>query len=154
MPTNQIAQTLLALLDNQIKRTDAAFEGMTAEMFCDEPGGSCNSILGISRHLVGLRIFQQTLLGLPKAGKPDPKAIASFDEMFSMLQQEDRALQEAIPRHPADDWFATPPSPREGPWGDEPTIQRFVRPFNDFTNHLGAIRALRRIMNSPAERTQ
>ena len=154
MPTNQIAQTLLALLDNQIKRTEAVFEGMTAEMFCGEPGGSCNSILGISRHLVGLRIFQQTFLGISKASKPDPKAVVSLEKLLSVLSQEDRALREAIEHYPADDWFATSLSPREGRWGDEPTIQRFARPFNDFTNHLGAIRALRRIMNCPAERTQ
>ena len=154
MPTNQIAQTLLALLDNQVSRTEAAFDGVTYEIFNAEPGGSCNSMLVIARHLVGLRIFQQALLGISKASKPDPKAVVSLEKLLSVLLQEDRALREAIEQYPASDWFATPPAPREGRWGDEPTIQRFVRPFNDFTNHLGAIRALRRIMNCPAEKTQ
>jgi hypothetical protein len=29
-----------------------------------------------------------------------------------------------------------------------------IRPMNDFTNHLGAVRAMRRMAGNPAPRTQ
>ena len=63
-------------------------------------------------------------------------------------------LREAIETHDPEDWYTVPATPREGRWGEEPTIMRFVRPFNDFTNHLGSIRAIRRILGHPNERTQ
>jgi alpha-amylase/alpha-mannosidase (GH57 family) len=63
-------------------------------------------------------------------------------------------ISEAIRTHDPEDWMRTPRVPREGMWGDEPTLFRFVRPLNDVTNHLGAIRALRRIDGNPADRTQ
>ena len=154
MPTEAIRDALLAVLDNQATRTEAAFEDLSEEVFRARPGGTCNSILEITRHLVGLRIFQQRLLGHAQAGETEPKSLDSQAGLLEALGHEHARLREAVAGHPADDWCTRPAAPREGPWGDEPTLNRVVRPLNDFANHLGAVRAIRRIMDSPAERTQ
>ena len=152
-----INQTLLAVVDNQIVRTDAALEDLRDDVFRAEPGGNCNSILGIGRHLLMLRRFQIILLQSPLAERvDDPDTVDGMDELKSKLATATELLRTAISEHEPEDWHADPSSdaPRPGPWSDEPTLQRFVRPLNDFANHLGAIRAIRRSRGNPAERTQ
>ena len=63
-------------------------------------------------------------------------------------------VRRAIIDHDPADWYETPMTPREGPWGEEPTIRRVTRPLNDFVNHLGSIRVIRRMQGCPCERTQ
>ena len=152
-----INQTLLAVVDNQIVRTNAALEDLRDDVSRFEPGGDCNSILGIGRHLLMLRRFQMILLQSPLADRvDDPDAVNSIDELKSKLATATDLLRTAISEHDPEDWQADPSAgaPRPGPWSDEPTLQRFVRPLNDFANHLGAIRAIRRSQGNPAERTQ
>jgi len=155
MATHPASQVLLAVLENQVSRTDAAFEGVTDEVLTKEPGGDCNSILRIGRHLIGLRRFQLSLLGSADASKvADPKSVGNLEQLLPALRRSTALVGDAIRAHDPDDWFARPDVPREGPWGDEPTIHRFIRPLNDFTNHLGAVRAIRRMFDCAAERTQ
>ena len=155
MATHPASQVLLAVLENQVHRTDAAFDGLTDEVLTKEPGGDCNSILRIGRHLIGLRRFQLSLMGSADASKvADPKSIDNLGQLLPALHQSAALVRDAIGAHDADDWFAQPDAPREGPWGDEPTIHRLVRPLNDFTTHLGAVRAIRRMFDCSAERTQ
>ena len=155
MTIHPMSQTLLTVLDNQHCRIEAALEGVTDEVFQVEPGGDCHSILGVGRHLVQLRRFQLLLLGSPLASRvADPESVGSLAELIATLDASEALLREAITAHDPDDWLADPLETREGPWGDEPTLHRFVRPLNDLTNHLGAIRAIRRMHGSPAERTQ
>jgi hypothetical protein len=155
MATHPANKVLLAVMENQINRTEAAFDGLTDELLTKEPGGDCNSILRIGRHLVGLRQFQLSLLGSDDGSKvADPKSIGSLAQLLPALDQSTALVRDAIRAHDPDDWFARPDVPRGGPWGDEPTIHRLVRPLNDFTNHLGAVRAIRRMFDCAAERTQ
>ena len=155
MPTPASSLALRALLDNQVARTDAAFEGLDEATLVAEPGGDCNSIQRIGRHLVRLRWFQLTLLGSDLASQvPDHESIETLDDLRAALATGAALVGRAIADHDPDDWDRIPDPPREGRWGDEPTIRRFVRPFNDFTNHLGGIRAIRRIMGCGNDRTQ
>ena len=71
-----------------------------------------------------------------------------------MMTSGSPKVRMAVGAYPADDWFRAPEMKRGGLWGEEPMIHRYLRPFNDFTNHLGAIRAIRRMHGCPAERTQ
>lgn len=154
---NPINQTLLTILDNQIARTDATFQGLRDDVFAAEPGGDCNSILDIGRHLLGLRRFGLSLLQSPFQEQiDDPDSVVDLNDLLTKLASATDLLAKAITDHDPEDWYKQPPveEPRPGMWGDEATILRLVRPLNDFTNHLGAIRAIRRIQNNPAERTQ
>jgi len=155
MAMHPTTQVLLAVLENQVHRTDAAFDGLTDEVLTKEPGGDCNNILRIGRHLTGLRRFQLSLMGSADASKvADPQSIDDLAQLLPALDQSAVLVRDAILAHDANDWFAQPDAPREGPWGEEPTIHRLVRPLNDFTNHLGAVRAIRRMFDCSAERTQ
>ena len=155
MSTNAIVTGLLAVMDNQVTRTAAAFEDLPDDAFKAEPGGDCHSIAGIGAHLVGLRRFQLSLLGSDKTEQVtvDPAPI-TVGELMERLVAAEGLVRQAIAEHDLDDWLATPSEPRQGPWGDEPTLLRLVRPLNDFTNHLGAVRAIRRILGCPAQRVQ
>jgi hypothetical protein len=150
-----INRALLTVLDNQIARTEAAFEGLEERTYLAEPGGECNSIQRIARHLVLLRRFQMQLLESPLAERVVfPEKLEPMGAMLQKIRDATELVREAVLACDPDDWYASPATPREGRWGDEPTIQRFIRPFNDFTNHLGAIRAIRRILGNPNERVQ
>lgn len=150
-----INRTLLTVLENQVSRTTFAFEGLNEAVLDTPPGNDCKSIRGIIVHLIHLRRFQLTLLESPLVQKvADPQDSSVLADLVAQLEKATVNLQEAISIHDPDDWYRTPEIPREGPWGEDPTIIRFVRPLNDFTNHLGSIRAIRRIMGNPAERTQ
>ena len=152
-----INRTLLTVLANQIVRTEAAFEDLGDDVFRTEPGGDCKSILEIGRHMLMLRRFQMTLLGSSLAERVvDPDGVERIDDLLAKLASAADLLGQAIGEHDPEDWYAAPPpdQPRPGHWPDDPTIERFVRPFNDFTNHLGAIRAIRRSLGNPIERTQ
>ncbi len=150
-----INQTLLIVLDNQIARTRAAFDGMDEAAFDAEPGRDCNSIRRIGRHLVALRRFQMELLSCPGAERIDvPERVVSVEDLLARLDGATSHVRSAIAEHDPDDWYAVPDAPRAGKWGDEPTILRFVRPLNDFTNHLGAVRTIRRLCGNPVDRTQ
>ncbi|MHC4989834.1 MAG: DinB family protein [Planctomycetota bacterium] len=149
------ARALLVLLDNQEARTAAALEGLDASLVDTGPGGDCHGIRDIVRHLVALRRFQLTLLESPRAESVrDVGEAASFEELVDVLHDSTRLVRVAIEEHDPEDWYAHPDPPREGKWGDEPTIVRFGRPFNDLVNHLGSIRTIRRMHGNPAERTQ
>lgn len=161
-PMNQlhpIAQTLTVLLDNQRSRTAAAFEGMTDDTFTGTvvgvEGHDCHTIQQIGRHLVGLRGFGLKLLESPLAAQMPPTAAAeSPAQCAERIEQASALLAEAIAGYDNDLWLTAPDEPREGLWGDEPTLQRLTRPFNDFINHLGAVRAIRRLQGNAAENTQ
>jgi hypothetical protein len=153
-----INQTLLHLLDNQENRTRCALEGLAPEAFTRSPGspdGDCHSIQQIGEHLIELRGFQLMLLGSDLAKDMPEGSVASVDELTTKLETATALLVRAIESHDPDDWHAQPTEPRDdGPWNDQPTLIRVIRPINDFTNHLGAIRALRRVFGNPAEQTQ
>ena len=153
--SHPINQTLLSVLDNQISRTDAALDGMSDEAFTHEPGADCASIRTIGQHLIKLRRFQLLLLRSPLAAEAvGPDGVDSAAELVSRLGRNAGVVRRAIAEHDPADWLADPDSPREGPWADEPTLLRIVRPLNDFTNHLGAIRAIRRMLGNPADGVQ
>lgn len=149
-----INQTLLHLLDNQVSRTFFAFEGLDAGVFTLDPGSDCNSIQKIGEHLIVLRGFQLMLLGSELAKEMPEKSAASLEELLSKLDAATGLVRRAIESHDPEDWYSEPTEPREGPWPELPTLLRIVRPLNDFTNHLGGIRALRRLHGNPAEQTQ
>lgn len=153
--TNDINRTLLALLENQMQRFDAAIEGVTDDVAAIEPGGDCNSILGVCRHLLHLRGFQLTQLESPLADQvAEPKSVNTLSEAATALKAAAKLVELAISGYPSDDWFQVPQTKRGGLWGDEAMVYRYLRPFNDYTSHLGAIRAIRRMHGCPAERTQ
>jgi len=150
-----ISRTLLAALDNQALRTDRALEGLRSDVFDASPGGDCNSIRGIGGHLLQLRKFQLMLLESPLAAEvSEPGCVESPQVLVAKLAEATDLLRQAIAAHDPDDWFRQPDSPRKGPWPDDPTIERFVRPLNDFTSHIGGIRTIRRMLGNPAENTQ
>jgi DinB family protein len=153
-----INQTLLHLLENQENRTRCAFEGLTHEAYSRAPGfpaGDCHSIQQIGEHLIELRGFQLMLLGSQRAKDMPEGSAASLDDLITKLEKATALVRQAIHEHDPNDWHAQPTEPRDdGPWNDQPTLIRVIRPINDFTNHLGAIRALRRVFNNPAEQTQ
>ena len=152
---NSINRTLLTMLNNQAVRTSCTFEGLNEEAFTTSPGGDCKSIREIGQHLLGLRQFKLSLLGSRLVNKADEvESTESLFDLSSKLEAATARVHDAIMTHDPDDWYHIPEKPREGPWGEEPTISRFVRPLNDFTNHLGSIRAIRRILGQPAGRTQ
>ncbi len=155
MATDSIADALLAILDNQIRRTAAALADLPDGVYAADPGGDCNSIAAIGAHLVMLRKFQLSLLGSDKAAQvaTDPMPTTAT-ELTERLAVGADLVRQAIVQHDRADWLVPPTEPRDGPWADEPTLQRLVRPINDFTNHLGAIRAIRRILGCPAEGVQ
>lgn len=151
-PTNQ---ALITILENQMARTEFAFEGLTAETYSAEPGGDCNSLERIGEHLIRLRQFQLMMLESPLTEQvPSLSASGSVEELLPALKKAAELVHRAIKKHDPEDWYQVPNPPREGKWGEDPTIIRFTRPFNDFTNHLGAVRAIRRIFNCGAEQTQ
>lgn len=148
-------QVLLAILANQEERTEACLEGISDDILDQVPGGDCQSIRGILNHLLALRSFQLSLLQSPLQDQmPKLDKSASLKEFTEALIQTTQLVRTAVESHDPADWFVTPPAPRPGPWGTDPTLVRFSRPLNDFTNHLGAIRAIRRMCGNPAVRTQ
>ena len=150
-----ISRALLAVLDNQALRTDRALEGLRSDVFDASPGGDCNSIRGIGEHLLQLRKFQLMLLESPLAAEVgEPGCVESPQVLVAKLAEATDLLGQAIAAHDPDDWFRKPDSPRKGPWSDDPTIERVVRPLNDFTSHIGGIRTIRRMRGNPAEGTQ
>ncbi len=154
MPLNAIANTLTHIIANQNSRWQCALEDTPHEVLVLEPGGDCHSILDIARHLVGLRRFILMLMNAPHGGLPAREDLNTLDDLLAALRKSDTMLLEAVAAHDESDWLHIPATPREGPWGDECTLSRIAHPINDFTNHLGAIRAIRRINGSPAERSQ
>ncbi len=153
--SHPINRTLLTILDNQAARTDAALDDLREDVFTTDAPEDCHSIRDIGRHLVLLRRFQMMLLGSARAESvAAPEAIDTVDDLRSALDAATRELRAAIEEHDPDDWYVVPDPPREGKWGELPTIERFSRPFADFTNHLGSIRVLRRIRRNACERTQ
>jgi hypothetical protein len=149
------ARTLVTILDNQQHRTAAAFEELPETLFSMEPGGDCNTIRDIGLHLLALRKFQLAILGSAEATDIDDKSIPdSIGQLLGRLVDASGVVREAILAHDDDDWYCVPETPRKGMWGDEPTINRFSRPFNDYVNHLGSIRTIRRIAGHGVQRTQ
>lgn len=148
-------KVLLAILDNQIARTHAALEDLDPAHLDKPWEGQCQTIRGIIGHLRDLRGFQLLLLQSPlQAQLPKLSATADLAEITQVLDEAAELVCRAIETHDPADWFAPPTEARPGPWADEPTLIRVSRPINDFANHLGAIRALRRILGNPAKRTQ
>ncbi len=148
-------RVLLAVLDNQIARTHAALEDLDPSHLDKPWDGECHTIRGIMGHLHNLRGFALMLLQSPLQEQlPRLSATADLGEISRVLDDAADLVGRAIEAHDPADWFASPAGPRPGPWADEPTLIRVSRPLNDFTNHLGAIRVLRRILGNPAKRTQ
>lgn len=150
-----VSRVLLTILHNQARRVEAALAGLDEGVFRAAPGGDARSIFQIGAHLVHLQKFQLTLLGSPLAEQvreiEDDCGVA---ELRARLAAGFELVAQAVAGHDEADWFAAPAGPRPGPWADEPTLQRFVRPLNDLVSHVGSIRAIRRILGSPAEQTQ
>lgn len=155
MPSDPFAAALCVVLDNQIARMHAALEDLPQEAYDAEQPNDCNSIRAIGAHLIGLCRFQ---LGILESGLiesiPDNHAAMTPAQLRELLGASMHQVRRAIADHDPEDWLRTPEVPRQGTWGDEPTAIRLSRPFNDMVNHLGAIRALRRIMGVPNDRTQ
>ena len=150
-----INQTLLTILENQISRTAHALDGVTDEVFTAPPGGDTHAIVEIGRHMVDLRRFKLMLLESPLLdGAPQSKDIATLNALTEALGAAAELVKQAITDHDPADWYRVPDEPRKGPGGDEPTLGRVSRPLNDFTSHIGSIRAIRRTMGNPAEGTQ
>jgi DinB superfamily len=152
--THSINQTLLDLLQNQIDRTRFALLDLDPDVFTRDPGGGCNSIRNIGKHLVMLRGFQLLLMQSDLRNDMPDDQIGTVDELVRKLDAATALVRQAIESHDPADWHAEPTEPREGPWAELPTLIRLVRPMNDFTNHLGGIRTIRRIMGNPADKTQ
>ena len=148
-------RTLQRVLANQRARLHAALDGVRTDDFTREPGGDCNSIARIGAHLIVLVRFQLMLLESPRA-----ETVATDDpptDVAALRATLDRALDEldaAVGEHDPEDWERVPDVPRDGKWGDEATLERVVRPMNDFTNHLGGIRAIRRLFGDDIARVQ
>ena len=105
--------------------------------------------------LLGLRKSQLTLRRSPLVAEaPTRAASAPLAEVTDNPMAGAALVGRAIEEHAPQDWFATPAALRPGPWGDEPTLARLVGPLDDFTNHRGAVRAIRRMRGNPAPRTQ
>lgn len=149
-----INETLLVLLENQRSRTEAALEGLEQSSFIAKRKGECNSIRDIGRHMLKIRAFQLSILDESPDDIDTTAACETPEALRAALDASADVLSKAIRTHEPEDWMRVPRTPREGNWGDEPTLFRLVRPLNDVTNHLGAIRALRRIDGNPATRTQ
>lgn len=154
MSDNTVAETLICMFANQSRRWREALADLPEEIFDRSPGGDCKSIRHIGGHLVHLYAFQMKLLGESNEDMPKGDSLNTVAELIADMDAAEKRVIDAIGRHDAEDWFAVPEVEREGPWGDEPTLTRFTRPFNDLTNHLGGIRAIRRILGSPALQTQ
>ncbi len=152
---NPIAQTLVTLLENQDRRTEFAFKDLPEEAYRVEPGHDCNSIERIGEHLVRLRQFQLMLLESPLAQQvPSISSADNMAELLPALAEASDLVRQAIETHDPVDWYRVPDPPRDGTWGEDPTLLRLARPFNDYTNHLGAVRAIRRILGHGVEQTQ
>ena len=105
-----INQTLLVVVDNQIARTEAAFEDLRDDVFRAEPGSDCNSILDIGRHLLMLRRFQMMLLQSALTERvDDPETVDGMDELKSKLASATDLLRTAISEHNPEDWHGSPP---------------------------------------------
>ena len=150
MADDTVAKTLTCLLANQSKRREHALKDLTEDVMMQSPGGDCKSIYQILGHIVGLYHFQMKLLGESDDSMPNPDNLKTLDEINLALADAERIIVDAINRHDPEDWFSMPEVEREGPWSDEPTLVRVSRPINDVTNHLGGIRAIRRILGCPA----
>lgn len=149
------ASVLLEILDNQQRRTEAAFEDLPASMLAAAPGGDCRPIADIGLHLIALRRFLLLILESPRADEIDVEpAPSSVDELLVRLSNATDAVRDAVATYDEDAWRAPPTTPRPGKWGDEPTLVRFCRPLNDYVSHLGSIRAIRRVAGCGAARTQ
>jgi len=149
------ATALVCVLKNQTERMHAALEELPQEAFDAEQPNGCNSIRAIGAHLIMLCRFQLVILESDRAANiPDDNTGTTPELLRAALADAHELIRQAIVEHDASDWMTTPATPREGKWGDEATMLRFVRPFNDFVNHLGAIRAIRRTMGVPNDRTQ
>lgn len=150
-----INRTLITVLDNQRRRTAFAFEALPEAVYDAEPGGGCNTIRRIGEHLIRLRQFQLLLLESPLAEQvPSVDAGETVGQLVEALGKGAELVRRAIEQHDPEDWYVVPDPPREGRWGEDATIERFIRPFNDFTNHLGSVRSIRRMLGAGAEQTQ
>lgn len=150
-----INRCLLVILENQVARTKAALCDLPEDLYDAAPGGDCKSIRAIGAHLILLRRFQLTLLDSPLADRvAEPNSATNPKDLLRALEEAAELVRQAITAHDPEDWLALPDPPRDGKWGEDPTLLRVTRPLNDFVNHLGAIRAIRRIHGKPADRTQ
>jgi len=153
---NATARTLTTILDNQLSRTRHAIGGTPDEFFHAQPGGGCNSIANICGHLVRLHAFQMMLIGSPLADEtPSKEGVKDASDAVERLMASGALLRRAIEEASEADWHVVldpPPLPEK--WVGETQLERMCKPFNDYVNHLGGIRAIRRIMGSPVETTQ
>ena len=101
-PTNQV---LITILENQMVRTEIAFEGLATETYSAEPGGDCNSLERIGKHLISLRQFQLMLLESPLAERvPSLIASGSVEELLPALKKAAELVHKAIVQHDPEDW--------------------------------------------------
>ena len=143
-------QVLVAILENQGVRTEAALKGLREDVFRAEPGGDVRAIVEIGRHLLGLRKMKLVMLESKLIDEmPDTELIGSAEDLRDRLAAAAALLREAILAYDPEDWLSEPKETRPGVWGDLPTIVRLSRPFNDFVSHLGSIRTIRRLLGDP-----
>lgn len=154
MPTT--AQTLSILLENQRTRTRHALSGLPAELFTKDPGDGVNTIRAICEHMISLHRFQMMLIGSPLANDaPQSDGVVTVDDAIGRLMEGSERLERAIDDMPEEHWLEVfSPPPMEKKWPNDPQLVRLSRPFNDYSNHLGSIRTIRRLFGSPAEMTQ
>lgn len=145
-----VTQVFLTILENQIARTVDALKGLREDVFVAEPGGQTRSIIEIGRHLLSLRKMQLEILDAPPAKQAlDADSASSVAELRRKLREAAKLLKQAILIYDPANWCCKPERPRQGVWGDQPTIVRLTRPLNDFTSHLGDIRTIRSILGNP-----
>ena len=154
MPTT--AQTLSILLENQRSRTRHALTGLSSELYTKDPGEGVNTIRAVCEHMIMLHRFQMMLIGSPLAdGAPESEGVVTVDDAIGRLMEGSERLERAIDDVPEEHWLQVfSPPPMEEKWPNDPQLVRLSRPFNDYSNHLGSIRTIRRLLGSPAETTQ
>ena len=144
-----VAQTVIAVLDNQVARTVAALKDLPEGALTKAPPGKTRSILEIGRHLLSLRKMQLKILESALIARLPSDPISSVKDLRRKLALAARLLRLAVMEHDAEELSRNPKRPREGVWGDRPVIVRLARSLNDFTSHLGDIRTIRGIFGDP-----
>ena len=140
-----MTQVLLAIVDNQSARTAAALKGLREDMFAAATPDGGRSIRETGRHLFALRRMQlKALRPAALARLPHLDPVASVADLESKLDATAQLVREAIAASADRDLLAPCAGHRA-----ETRLDRLVVRLNDYTNHLGDIRTLRRLMGNP-----
>ncbi len=144
-----MARVLLAIVDNQRARTGAALRGLREDVFKAEPADGGRSIREIGRHLFALRRMQLNVLkrrSVEELLQLDP--VTSVSDLRRKLSAAAKAVRDTIAEQTCSDLLTPYPRGRTSRPG-ETKLDRLAVRLNDFTNHIGAIRAMRRVLGNP-----